>query len=624
VLGGEFAPAVATPEMAAAALESRWAPLESKRIHYVAAGRAGAPPLLLVHGSPGTWEAWGGYLRDPELRDQARLLAVDRPGFGGTARGRAEPSLARQAAALAAVLAAEGGGPAVVAGHSLGGPIAVRLAVDRPELVRALVLVAPSIDPALEERRWFHHAGSWRAVQWFLPVDWITSNREIWPLRDELAALAARLGEVRVPVTVIQGEADELVPAANADFVARAFAAAPVAVERHPELGHFLLWQRPELVRRALLASLAASPDRSATVYRAEVMRALEIRGAAWSLVLLAAAVPAVAQESVVEERVEVIEVGVLADLPPAMRGRGANDLAGRLVITEDGVRREPVSVAKVGGTGTDAYGRVLVVVDLVRCSPEMVAAAPAALGAQAERLAALGPVEVALLRDDLEPFGAPTRSAAEAGALLARVAREVTCGPPPAPDRLERIEIAAERLVCPARPCLIAWAGPGWGQAAAADGVAPPPDAAAVEPLAKRLAAAGWALLAVPLASAEPGAPKRHAPEPNYRPESGTYTFGINVLGRRDKKPLTEQEATTLLDVWLAPLRRLVAATAGEFVASVDRLPDALDDLAGRSILYYRTARRTSAEPPRLEVKAPGETGRSYRTPEWGPANAE
>lgn len=261
VLGGEFAPRVATPEMAAEALASRWVEVDGGRIHYVAAGRPGAPPLLLAHGSPGTWEAWRGYLRDPELRNRARLLAPDRPGFGGSARGRAEGSLARQAAALAAVLTAEGGGPAVVAGHSLGGPIAARLAVDRPELVRALVLVAPSIDPALEERRWFNHAGSWRVVQWFLPVDWITSNREIWPLRDELVALAARLGEVRVPVVVIQGEADELVPAANADFVARAFTAAPVTVERHPELGHFLLWQRPELVRRALLAALGGSPD---------------------------------------------------------------------------------------------------------------------------------------------------------------------------------------------------------------------------------------------------------------------------------------------------------------------------------------------------------------------------
>jgi len=258
LLGGEFAPAVATPEMAAQALESRWAPFEAERLHYVASGVAGGPRVLFVHGSPGTWEAWREYLRDPELARQTRLLAPDRPGFGGSARGRAEGSLGRQAAALAAVLAHEGGPPALVVGHSLGGPIAARLAIDRPDLVRGLLLVAPSIDPALEERRWFNVVGSLRAVQWFLPVDWITSNREIWPLRAELERLAPRLAEIRVPVVVVQGEKDELVPAANAEFVARRFTAAVVEVERVPELGHFLLWQRPRLVLDAIARLLAA------------------------------------------------------------------------------------------------------------------------------------------------------------------------------------------------------------------------------------------------------------------------------------------------------------------------------------------------------------------------------
>ena len=254
MLAEGFAPAVATPEMARQALASRWAPgADGLRVHYVAAGNLAAPRrVLFVHGSPGTWEAWRGYLTDAGLARDAALFAVDRPGFGGTARGRAEGSLERQAAALAAVLDREGGRPAVIAGHSLGGPIAARLAIDRPDLVHGLLLVAPSIDPELEKRRWFNVAGSLRVVQWFLGVDWIASNREIWPLRDELAAMAPRLGEIRAPVVVIQGEKDELVDPANADFVARTFTGATVEVERFPEHGHFLLWQRPELVRAPL------------------------------------------------------------------------------------------------------------------------------------------------------------------------------------------------------------------------------------------------------------------------------------------------------------------------------------------------------------------------------------
>jgi len=261
LLAPDFSPAVATDSMRTEGLESRhvaWTPEDGVEtaLHYVVAGE-GSGRVLFVHGSPGTWEAYRGFLDDARLRAAARLVALDRPGFGDSGRGRPEPSLARQAAAAALVLEAEPGPPAVVVGHSLGGPIAARLAVDRPDLVGALVLVAPSIDPALERHRWYNVAGSWRLVQLFLSVDMITSNRELWPLRGELEALAARLRAVSCPTIVIQGDDDELVPPANADFAARALAPGSVEVRRVAGEGHFVLWRRPELTAAAVLDSLA-------------------------------------------------------------------------------------------------------------------------------------------------------------------------------------------------------------------------------------------------------------------------------------------------------------------------------------------------------------------------------
>lgn len=254
-----FAPAIDTPEMRAAALVSRFVEGPSGPLHAVLAGRHGAPRrVLFVHGSPGTWEAWRRFLLDPELARRARLVALDRPGFGGSGRGRAEASIARQAAALAVLLADEPGPPAVVVGHSLGGPIAARLAVDRPDLVAALLLVAPSIDPALERHRWFNIAASWRAVQWLLPVDWVVSNRELWPLADELRDLAPRWAELACPVRIVQGIDDRLVPAANADFAERVLAGRDLRVTRHAGEGHFLLWEHPESVRSPLLELLDA------------------------------------------------------------------------------------------------------------------------------------------------------------------------------------------------------------------------------------------------------------------------------------------------------------------------------------------------------------------------------
>ncbi len=95
----------------------------------------------------------------------------------------------------------------------------------------------------------------------------ITSNRELWPLRRELETLAPKLAGVAVPAIVIQGDEDDLVPPANADFARRALANVAVEVQRVPTEGHFLLWTEPGLTRAALLQCLgriAASERESA------------------------------------------------------------------------------------------------------------------------------------------------------------------------------------------------------------------------------------------------------------------------------------------------------------------------------------------------------------------------
>jgi len=121
---------------AATDLETRLA--GSLEYHVGGAGE----PLLLVHGLGGSAENWVEVL--PELVQRYRVIAVDLPGHAGSEPLARGASMGDFAAATAAVLDAEGVSGAVVAGHSLGGLVALRLARSRPELVRGLLLVAPA------------------------------------------------------------------------------------------------------------------------------------------------------------------------------------------------------------------------------------------------------------------------------------------------------------------------------------------------------------------------------------------------------------------------------------------------------------------------------------------------
>jgi 2-succinyl-6-hydroxy-2,4-cyclohexadiene-1-carboxylate synthase len=99
----------------------------------VEGGRGG--PVVLAHGFTQTLASW-----DPvaaRLGARRRVVRVDLPGHGGSAGVRA-------GFAEAAALLGEAGGAAAYVGYSLGGRLCLRLALDRPDLVRALVLLGAS------------------------------------------------------------------------------------------------------------------------------------------------------------------------------------------------------------------------------------------------------------------------------------------------------------------------------------------------------------------------------------------------------------------------------------------------------------------------------------------------
>ncbi len=221
-------------------------------LRYVDLGPPDAPPVVFVHGSPGSWDAYAHLLRDPGLQGYRRL-AYDRPGFGGSAPGREEPSLARQAEALATVLDAAGvREPVRLVGHSLGGAVIARFAIDHPERTAGLVFVASSVDPSLEKRLWYQKAAELRLIQWMIPADFITANREIAPLGGELEAMLPLWSRITAPVAIVHAHDDGLVPIQNVSFLERMLGEDRPRETLIDEGGHAILWTRPELVVSAI------------------------------------------------------------------------------------------------------------------------------------------------------------------------------------------------------------------------------------------------------------------------------------------------------------------------------------------------------------------------------------
>ncbi|MCA1378948.1 MULTISPECIES: acetoin dehydrogenase dihydrolipoyllysine-residue acetyltransferase subunit [unclassified Bradyrhizobium] len=123
------------------ALERETVAVGSLEINTVAAGAAG-PSVVLVHGFSGDADSWA--LNIVELRQRARVIAIDLPGHGGSTKDVGDGSVDTLAKAISGALDALGIGSAHLVGHSLGGAVVLRLAQLHPERVISLVLVAPA------------------------------------------------------------------------------------------------------------------------------------------------------------------------------------------------------------------------------------------------------------------------------------------------------------------------------------------------------------------------------------------------------------------------------------------------------------------------------------------------
>lgn len=225
--------------------------IDGNRIHYLEAGQG--RPILFLHGLGGQLLQFRQTLFADLSRD-FRVIALDRPGSGYSVRAAgATGRLPEQAAVVDAFIEKLGLERPLVVGHSLGGTVALALALGHPAAISGLALLAPmthlpeTVQPEFKAlhiaspfKRWLvaqtvavpmalKYAGATLAYIFApqaAPRDYMTAGGGYVGLRPshfhatstdlvavdtDLAAMEARYGEIAMPVGILFGTADRVI-----------------------------------------------------------------------------------------------------------------------------------------------------------------------------------------------------------------------------------------------------------------------------------------------------------------------------------------------------------------------------------------------------------------------------
>ncbi|WP_417492672.1 alpha/beta fold hydrolase [Maricaulis sp.] len=140
--------------------EGEFLEIDGTRLHYRRSGDRSRPAVLVLHGAASNLEE--PRLALGEALAQEHVIWLDRPGLGWSGRPKSKRwSPAEEAALIVRFLDRLEIRKAVVIGHSWGGAIAMRLAMDHPERVSGLVLIAPALSAWIGEAAWFNAASGW-------------------------------------------------------------------------------------------------------------------------------------------------------------------------------------------------------------------------------------------------------------------------------------------------------------------------------------------------------------------------------------------------------------------------------------------------------------------------------
>jgi pyruvate dehydrogenase E2 component (dihydrolipoamide acetyltransferase) len=244
------APVVETETGQEAAAPPREIDAAGRRLRYLERGEGGVP-VLLVHGFGGDLNTW--MFVQPGLAETRRTIALDLPGHGGSAKAVGDGDPETLADAVDAARTALGIERAHLVGHSLGGAVAALVALRHPEQTASLSLIAgaglgPEINtnfidgfiragrrreaievlgllvrnPALVSRAMVEEVLRYKRLDGVTDAlttiagAWFGGGRQTFDLRPLLAGLT-------MPVQLVWGRDDRIIPVAHAEALAERF-----------------------------------------------------------------------------------------------------------------------------------------------------------------------------------------------------------------------------------------------------------------------------------------------------------------------------------------------------------------------------------------------------------------
>ena len=268
-----------------------------RRVNYVDLGEGTGHPAVFVHGLGGAWQNWLENI--PRLAQNRRCIALDLPGFGASEMPAQKITISGYAE-LVTKLGRELGlqEPVDVIGNSMGGFIAAELGIKHPDFVRRIVLCSPAGISITNLKRRPVLTGA-RVVAAFTNI--ALARGEQMAKRPGLRHLAMgyvfrhptriaadlayqqisaagkpgfipaldaltdydfrhRLDDIKVPVLLVWGREDNLVPVRDADEFERLIPGArKVIIE---DTGHVAMLERPETFND-LVVEFLGEPDQS-------------------------------------------------------------------------------------------------------------------------------------------------------------------------------------------------------------------------------------------------------------------------------------------------------------------------------------------------------------------------